>query len=218
VAVPAGNVGRVLAEQRLGPHHHVFDGVVERMPDVHVAIGVGRAVVEDELLAPLPRLADALVKPLALPPLEDRRLLLRQAGLHRKVGLGKEDGRSVIGLGGSVGHVRAALAGEVRDANFLAPPYRQSRWGGGPLNEDSMVEGSAPNPSATRLRRAVPLPSLPAREERQGSASNRRALASSSRISATSASTLSNLRSSRMKACNATSILRPYRSPSKSNK
>src|SRR5947208_2894506 len=40
------------------------------------------------------------------PPREDRRLLLRQPGLHRKVGARKEDGRAVVGLGGvgSVGH------------------------------------------------------------------------------------------------------------------
>ena len=39
------------------------------------------------------------------------------------------------------------------------------RWGGGPSNEDWMVEGAAPNPSTTRLRRAVPLPASCARRE-----------------------------------------------------
>ena len=108
VAVPAGHVGRVLAEQGLRPHHHVLQRMVERMADVDVAVGVGRAVVEDEFLPARARLADALVQTLALPPRKDRRLLLRQPGLHRKVGARKEDGRAVIGLDrvGGVGHWR----------------------------------------------------------------------------------------------------------------
>ena len=32
-------------------HDHVLQDMVQRMADVHVAIGIGRAVVEDELLA-----------------------------------------------------------------------------------------------------------------------------------------------------------------------
>src|SRR5258708_2226939 len=87
--------------------------MVERMADVDVAVGVGRAVVEDELLAPRTCLADELVKPLGLPARRDRRLLLRQPGLHRKVGARQEDGRSVICLGGlgGVGHYAPGLSG-----------------------------------------------------------------------------------------------------------
>ena len=71
-----------------------FSDLVERMADVDVAIGVGRAVVEDELLAPGAGLAQLAVEVLLLPAGEDRRLLLRQAGLHREVGLRQEDGAS----------------------------------------------------------------------------------------------------------------------------
>src|SRR3546814_3593066 len=53
VAVPAGDIGRVLALQRLGADDHVLQDMVERVADVHVAIGIGRAVVEDELRAVL---------------------------------------------------------------------------------------------------------------------------------------------------------------------
>src|SRR4029453_17774174 len=76
VAVPAGHIGRVLAEQSLGADHHVFEDMVERMADVHVAIGVGRAVVEDELLAPGPALADLRIDVALLPFGLDERLLL----------------------------------------------------------------------------------------------------------------------------------------------
>src|SRR3546814_1730989 len=42
VAVPAGDVRRVLALQRLGAADHVLQDMVERMADVHVAIRVRR--------------------------------------------------------------------------------------------------------------------------------------------------------------------------------
>src|SRR3546814_3068971 len=78
VAVPAGDVGRVLALQRLGADDHVFQDMVERVADVHVAIGVGRAVVEDELRAVLAAFANLPFEIALEPTREDRRLLLRQ--------------------------------------------------------------------------------------------------------------------------------------------
>jgi hypothetical protein len=71
VAVPAGNVRRVLAQQRLRAHDHVLEHLVERVADVDVAVGVGRAVVEDELLAPVARAAQLAVEVLFLPAGED---------------------------------------------------------------------------------------------------------------------------------------------------
>ena len=111
VAVPAGHIRGVLALQRLGADDHVLQDMVERMADVHVAIGVGRAVVEDELVAALAGFAN-LPFQIALKPFrQNQRLLLRQAGLHRKVGLGQEDGVAVIALfcgRRAVGHGRGA--------------------------------------------------------------------------------------------------------------
>src|SRR5262249_19490355 len=72
VTVPAGDIGRVLAEQRLRTHHHVLDRMVERMADMDIAVRVWRAVMKDELLASLPALANPLVKPLGFPAREDR--------------------------------------------------------------------------------------------------------------------------------------------------
>ena len=85
------------------------------MAHMQVAIGVRRAVVEDEALAPGAGLAEARVEPLLRPAREDGRLLLRKAGLHREVRLRQEDGRSVIGF---FGHWRADLAGKGRIANL----------------------------------------------------------------------------------------------------
>src|SRR4051812_20991121 len=76
VAVPAGHERRVLAEQGLGAPHHVLERPIERVADVDVAIGVGRAVVENELLATRTGFADLAVNVLLDPAREDRRLLL----------------------------------------------------------------------------------------------------------------------------------------------
>ena len=65
MAVPARHIGRILAQQVLRAADHVLEDVVERVADVHVAIGIGRAVVEDELLAAPARVAQLLVQPSA---------------------------------------------------------------------------------------------------------------------------------------------------------
>ncbi len=48
VAVPARHVGRVEAGQRLRADDDVLEDLVDRVADVDVAVGVGRAVVQDE--------------------------------------------------------------------------------------------------------------------------------------------------------------------------
>ena len=111
VAVPAGHIGRVLALQRLGADDHVLEDMVQRMADVHVAIGVGRAVVEDELVAALAAFANLAFEVALQPFRQNQRLLLRQAGLHREVGLGQEDGVAIVRC---VSHGAAALSAESR--------------------------------------------------------------------------------------------------------
>jgi hypothetical protein len=105
VAVPTGHVGRVLAEQGLGAHDDVLQDLVHRMAHVQVAIGVRRAVVEDEALAALADVAELFVEAVLRPAGQDGRLLLGEAGLHREVRLRQEDGVSVIW---SVGHCAGA--------------------------------------------------------------------------------------------------------------
>ena len=48
VAVPARHVVGVVAEHLLAARHHVLEDLVERVADMDVAVGVGRAVVQDE--------------------------------------------------------------------------------------------------------------------------------------------------------------------------
>src|SRR3546814_12143464 len=68
------------------------------MAHVDVAIGIGRAVVEDEALAPGALLAQPVVQAHPRPAFQNGGFLLRKARLHRKVGLRQEHGVSVIGL------------------------------------------------------------------------------------------------------------------------
>ncbi len=67
------------------------------MADVDVAIGIRRAVVEDEFRLALPRLGEALVKPYVLPAGEQLRLFLRQSAAHRKIRARQEKALGIIG-------------------------------------------------------------------------------------------------------------------------
>ena len=115
VAIPARNIGRVLAQQVLGAADHVLEDVIERVADMHVAIGVGRTIVEDELLAPGARLAQPAIEVLPVPPRQNARLLLRKPGLHGEIGLRQEDGVSIVAR---FGHSARALAGAAALRNF----------------------------------------------------------------------------------------------------
>ena len=106
VAVPARNVRRVTPKQRLRADDHVFQHVVERVADVHVAVRVGRAIVKDELFAAFPLGAEALVEIQPLPARKPFRLCIGESGLHREIGLRQEDGVAVVftGIVVHIGH------------------------------------------------------------------------------------------------------------------
>ena len=97
VAVPAGHVVRVLARHLLRADHDVLQDLVEGVADVDVAVGVGRAVVQDEFRPSLARLAQRGIEILARPARQNLRLLLRQAGAHGKVGLRQKQGLRIVG-------------------------------------------------------------------------------------------------------------------------
>src|SRR4029077_20443276 len=52
VAVPARNIGGVLAEHLLRAVDDILEDLVQRGPEMDLPIGVRRAVVQDEFLAP----------------------------------------------------------------------------------------------------------------------------------------------------------------------
>jgi hypothetical protein len=67
VAIPARHVRRVVAGQGAGLDHHVLQDLVDGVADVDVAVGVRRAVVQDEFRTAGGSLAHALVDFLVLP-------------------------------------------------------------------------------------------------------------------------------------------------------
>jgi hypothetical protein len=110
VTIPTGDIGRVFAEQALRADDHVFEDMVERMADVHIAVSIGRAIMEDELLTPAPLIAQPLIQPNLLPTRENARLLGGEASFHWKISLRQEDGVAVVSCLGHRAALRASRA------------------------------------------------------------------------------------------------------------
>ena len=70
------------------------------MTDVDAAVGIGRAVVQDELRPTFALRAQLLIQANLVPALQNLWLALRQAGFHRKLGIRQ------IQRGFVVGHLR----------------------------------------------------------------------------------------------------------------
>ena len=110
VTIPARNVIGILAQHLLAARHDVLEDLVERMPDVNVAVGVGGAVVQHEFGPPGGRRTQLAVKVDLFPARQKLRLLLRQAAAHREIRHRQIEGGSVIGAfggriwGGRVSH------------------------------------------------------------------------------------------------------------------
>ena len=119
VAVPAGHVRRIAAQKVLGAADHVLEDVVQRMAHVDVAVGIGRAIVEDELLPAPASGAQRVIEPDLLPARGNARLLLGEAGLHGEIGLRQEDSVPVIALRGFFRHIARGLSGRAGFAQFV---------------------------------------------------------------------------------------------------
>ncbi len=87
VAIPARDVGRAEAAQGLVLDDDVLENLVQGGADVHVAVGEGRAVVQDELLRAGALGLDGGIKPGGLPLLQPLRFPRDQVRLHREIGL-----------------------------------------------------------------------------------------------------------------------------------
>ena len=132
VAVPAGHVVDVVAEQEARADDEVLEDLVQRVADVDGAVGVGRAVVQHEQrrASLLAGLADRLVEAWPLGPAgQDVRLQLGQAGAHRERRVGQEDGVAIVAGGNGVG--------------------------GGVVGHESGVQRKVRNRRAERTRRAL---------------------------------------------------------------
>jgi hypothetical protein len=86
MAVVADDVGGVKPGHGPGFDDEILKNFVQGRPDVDVAVGVGRAVMEDELGRPCPAGPNLRVQADCGPPGERFRLGYRQVRLHREVG------------------------------------------------------------------------------------------------------------------------------------
>ena len=87
VAIPARNVRRVIAGQRFRAGDNVFENLVNRVTDVNAAVGVGRAIVQEEFWTAFAHFTQLLIQTNIVPALQGLRLARRQASLHRKLGI-----------------------------------------------------------------------------------------------------------------------------------
>ena len=91
VAIPAGDVGRVETGHGFRFDDEILEYFVEGGAEVDVAVGVGRAVVQDVLLAAGAGLANGLIEVVGFPFGEHFRLGGGKVGLHREIGFGEVD-------------------------------------------------------------------------------------------------------------------------------
>eukprot|EP01035_Chromulina_nebulosa_P031134 gene31134-41481_t len=96
MAIPTGHIRRVFAQQCLRADDHVLQNMVQRMADMHVAIRVWRAIMQNELLTPATAIAQLRIKILRLPTRENARFLLRKASLHREICFRQENGVAIV--------------------------------------------------------------------------------------------------------------------------
>ncbi len=97
MAIPAGHVIGILARHLMRADDNVLQDLIEGVADVDVAVGVGRAVVQHELRAPLAGFAQRRIEAFARPARQNLGLLLRQPRAHGKVGLRQEQGLRIVG-------------------------------------------------------------------------------------------------------------------------
>ena len=104
VAVPARDVVRIQPFELARLDDHVFENLVGGMPDVNLAIGIGRTVMQHKLGRVMACLAQLLVGARFIPGLDPARFALGQVGAHRKRRVWQVQRAAVIGRCGLVGH------------------------------------------------------------------------------------------------------------------
>ncbi|MDT4842906.1 hypothetical protein FQZ97_768210 [compost metagenome] len=97
VAVPTRHIRCVVAGQGLGTGDDVLEDLVDRMTDMNAAVGIGRTVVQDEFRPAFAQLPQLLIQTHVVPALQNLRLALRQAGLHRELGIRQVERSFVVG-------------------------------------------------------------------------------------------------------------------------
>ena len=92
MTIPSRNVRREIAALRMGLVHEILQDLVERMPQVNRAIGIRRAIVQDERTSVLVLFEHLMVNVDVVPKLKTGRLILREIASHRKISFGQIHG------------------------------------------------------------------------------------------------------------------------------
>ena len=106
VAIPARHIAAVLAHHLLRTDDEILEDLVERMADVQMPVGIGRAVMQDKRRS-AGFLPQAVIDADLFPAGKPVGLAAWQVGAHGKIGLGQKDGVAVID--GRFGRVGAHL-------------------------------------------------------------------------------------------------------------
>ena len=99
VAVPSRDIVRIVAEHLLAARDDILQNLIEGVPDMDIAIGVGRTVMQDEFVAAFRGRAELPVQIALFPASQDLRLALRQARTHGKFGLRQKQRFGIVALG-----------------------------------------------------------------------------------------------------------------------
>ena len=96
VVIPAGRIGRIVAAHGIGTDDEILQRLVQRMAHVDIAVGEGRAVMQNEGGLALVLFEQQGINIDFVPVFQHTRLTGRQTGTHREVGLRGDDGIFII--------------------------------------------------------------------------------------------------------------------------
>ena len=97
VAIPAGHIRRIKARQRFAAQNDVFQNFVGGMTDVDIAVGIGRAVVQNEFRPALGDFAQLFIALVLIPAFQPAAFAFGQVAAHGKRAFEQVYGFAVIG-------------------------------------------------------------------------------------------------------------------------
>ena len=124
MAIPARNIGRIVARHALGLDDQVFQRLIQPGAEMNGSRGIGRPIMEHKKRLALAGFQDTLVQVRLFPGGELLRLVLRKACLHGEIGLGQVKGllefqwfSHVCGV--PVSLLRRPIAGDLKRSKAL---------------------------------------------------------------------------------------------------
>ena len=92
MTVPTRHIGGIKTHLRTRLQNHIFQDLVDRMADMDITIGIGRAIVEDKLGLVGPLLPHLAIEVDLLPFFQEIGFSIGKICLHREAGFGEVKG------------------------------------------------------------------------------------------------------------------------------